>query len=183
MLVQRPIGVDEGSQPIERHERVAVRAGHPLVDLGDDQPRRVRRGERRVDRGAERAVAMAIRRRQLQEGDVERDRAAREQARDVGEENRDEVGAPFIDRPPQRRAGEQGNRGEASLVLRLGERRRSGRVQVIQRHVRQVRPAGQRFDERRRRGGGAVDEETHPARDAGHGLRGRHRARLPPRQY
>ena len=70
--VQRPVGVHERGEPIDVDQRVAVRARHPLVDLGDDEARRVRRGQRGVDRRAQRAVAVAVGRRQLEQRDVER---------------------------------------------------------------------------------------------------------------
>ena len=50
-----------------------------------------------VDRGAERAEAVAVRRRELQQRDVERDAARQEQAGDVGQEDRHEVGAALGD--------------------------------------------------------------------------------------
>ena len=90
---------DERGEPIDVDQRVAVRARHALVDLGDDVARRVRGGQGRVDRRAERAVAVAVGRRELDQRDVERRSPATEQPRDVGEEDRDEVGAPLRRRP------------------------------------------------------------------------------------
>jgi len=57
---QRTIRVGECGHSRERHQRVAERPRHLLVDLRDDRLRRYRRGERRVDGGTQRAVAMDI---------------------------------------------------------------------------------------------------------------------------
>ena len=161
--VQRPIGWTR--RPADRRApRVAVRPRHPLVDLGDQDPRGQGRGQRGVDRRAERAVSVAVGRGQLQQRDVERDRARHEQARDVRQEDRHEVGAALRDRVAERRPGEQRQRAKPAGVLRRRERRRTARVQVIEADVAQVRPSRQGFKKRSGRRRGAVDEDAHAAR-------------------
>ena len=52
---------------------------------------------------------MAVGRRNLQDGDVERDTAAQEQGGDVGKEDGDEISAVLGDGLAQRGAGEEGH--------------------------------------------------------------------------
>ena len=125
------------------------------------------RGQRGVDRGAERAVAVAVGRGQLQQRDVERDRAGEEQPRDVREEDRHEVRAA----PPTalRTGGPVNSDTETkpALVLGIDERRRDRCVQVIERESRGP-PPRQGFEQRRGRRRGAVHEHAHAARDPRH---------------
>jgi hypothetical protein len=93
-----------------------------------------------------------------------------EQRRDIGQEYRDEVRAPLLDGPADRRTGEERHRQEPAFVLRLGKWRRSRRVQVIDGDVPKLAPAGERVEERIRCGGRPMDEDPHPARDPRHRL-------------
>ena len=113
----------EGVETIERNRGVAVRARHLLVDLGDHEARRVHRGAGRVDRGAQRAVAVRVGRGELHQRDVERDAPRGEEPGDVGEEDGHEVGAPGGDGLAQRGAGEERDRSESA---RRARDRRSG---------------------------------------------------------
>jgi hypothetical protein len=63
-------------------------------------------------------------RRELQQGHVQRDPAGREQARDLRQEDREEVGTAVGDRLAERRADEERHRAEPAGGLRRGERRR-----------------------------------------------------------
>ena len=72
---QRPVGRDKGVDAVKRHQVVAVGARHLFVDFRDDDPRRLGGGLGGIARGAERAKAMRVRRRELEKGDVELDRA------------------------------------------------------------------------------------------------------------
>ena len=87
----------------ERHGGVAVGAGHGVVDLREHHPRGVGGGPRGVHRRAERAEAVAVGRRELQEGRVEPHGAAREEPGDVREEDWHEVGRAGVDRAAERR--------------------------------------------------------------------------------
>ena len=165
MFGQGSIGQDERVQPRQVHQRVAVRARHAPVHFGNHQACASHRRQRRVDRRAERAVTVSIGRRDLNESHVERDPAGGEQGRDVGEKDRQVVGAAVGDGLAHRRAGKQRHRQKSSLVPLVDERRRPGGVEVIQRHPRQVRPPDQRLDEGGRCRGRAVDEHAHAALD------------------
>ena len=57
----------------ERHHRVPERARHALVDLGEHSAGRDDRRQGGIDRRTERAMAVAVRWRELHERDVERD--------------------------------------------------------------------------------------------------------------
>ncbi len=177
--VQRAVRMDERVKAIEGDERVAEGARHLLVDLRDQMASRVRGRKRRVDRGAERAVAVPVRRRQLDDRHIEREPSRREQRGNVGEKHRDEIRSSFVDRPAERRADEQGDREEAFPVFRSGKWRRPLSVHVKQLHIGEVRAPRQRLEERRRCGGRAVDEDAHAAPHTGERFVWRHRAIRP----
>ena len=65
------------------------------------------RGQRRVDPGPQRAEAMRVRRRHVDERDVERHGAGAEQARDVREEDRHVVGPALVHRLARVRTDEE----------------------------------------------------------------------------
>ena len=75
VLVQRPVGGDEGVDPVERNDVVAVRARHLLVDFRDDEPGAVRGRLGGVGGGAEGAQPVLVGRRELQERDIQLDGA------------------------------------------------------------------------------------------------------------
>ena len=100
--MQRPAGVHERGDAIERDDAVAVCPRHAIVDLGQHDPRRLRGGLGGVDRCPQGAVSVRVRRRELQQRDVERNAPTGEQGGDVGEEDRDELGAPLLDGPAKR---------------------------------------------------------------------------------
>jgi hypothetical protein len=104
---QRPVRHGEGGEAVERNDRIAVRARHLLVDLGDEHLRRARRGHGGIGGRADRAVAVLVGRGELQQRRVERDAPAGEEQRDIGEEDRREVGLAGIDRLTHRRPGEE----------------------------------------------------------------------------
>ena len=97
IAMKRPVGDGVGGNALERHHGVAGGTRHLPVDFGEDQRCRIDGGPCGVDRRAEGAVAVDIRRRELHDRDVERDRPAPEQPGDVGEEDRDVVRAPVGD--------------------------------------------------------------------------------------
>jgi hypothetical protein len=115
---------------------------------------------------------VGIRRRQRQQRGVERDLSPREQRGDIGQEDGHEVSVAALDGGAHRRAGEQRDGPESIAVSRSDEWRRPCRVQVIERHVTQVRALRQRFDQRRRRRGRTVHEQRHPARNRLHRVSG-----------
>ena len=150
----------------ERHQGVAERARHLCVDFRDDQARALRGGERGIDRRAERAVTVAVRRRELEEGHVDSHLARQEQRGNVGQEDRHEVRVPAIDGVAHGRPGEEGHGAKAATVLGSRKRCRTAGVQVIQRDILQIAAPRERFEQGRRRGGGAMNEDVHTAADA-----------------
>ena len=84
------------------NEAVAVGAGHARVDLRDDEPCAFDRGERHVDRCAQRAEAMRVRRRHVDERDVDGNLSPSKKPGDIGQEHRNVLGAPLVDRPRAR---------------------------------------------------------------------------------
>ena len=114
-----------------------------------------------VDRRAQRAVAVLVGRRELQQRRVERDPPAGEQGRDVGEEHRREVAAPLVDGIAKIRADEEGVRPEAG-GRGLVDCERARQVEVVGGDVLDVAPF-ESVDERRRRGGRAVEKNVHSA--------------------
>ena len=85
------------------------------------------------------------------------------------------LSTPVSDRLTHGRRRKKRDRKEPAGVLRLDERCRPGRVQVIDGDVVKIGPARERFDQRRWRRRGAVDEQAHPAdnaRDRGVGVDG-----------
>ena len=172
VIGHRPVRVDEGGDGAERHDRVAVRARHLLVDLRNDQRGGAGRGDGGVGRGADGAEAVFVRRRELQDGGIELHAAAEEHLRDVGEEDRCEVGAAGLDRLAHVCADEERIRTEMSVAI-LGERGVAFEVDVVDANVFDVVALDQRVEERPRCGRGAVKEHAHPALDQLHCVFGR----------
>ena len=79
MYRQRAIGTDESRDLVDVKQRVPMGPRHPLVDLGHDVARACSGGQRGIDRCAQRAVAVAIGWRHLQQGDIEWNAAAGEE--------------------------------------------------------------------------------------------------------
>ncbi len=163
----------------ERHRGVAVRPRHLRVDLREHDRSRVHRRARRVDGRAERAEPVAVGRRELHEGGVERHRPVGEQARDVAQEDRHEVRATLVDGVAHARPGEQRHRAEAPLVLLLDEVVGPRRVQVVEPHVLEIVPLAHRLEQRARRRRGAVDEHPLVAADQRNDFFGGQGATLP----
>jgi hypothetical protein len=86
-------GVDLG----ERQDVVAVGARHLVIDFRDHHAGGGGGGPGGVAGGPERAHAVAVGRRNLQQGHVKRDTAAEKQGGDIRKEDRDEIGAGLGD--------------------------------------------------------------------------------------
>ena len=117
-------------------ERVAERARHRRVELGDDRSCGARRGQRRVDARAERAVAVRVRRRDVDEHRVERKDPGAEQLGHVRQEDRDVVGSPVVDRRARVGTDEERAVAEARGHLRRQVRRGTLGVEVDHRRRR-----------------------------------------------
>ena len=82
------VDLDEPIDAVHRDPAVASRAGHRWVDLRDDRAGGERGRPRDVDRDTEAARAVRIRRRHLDQRDVEPEAAAAQQPRDLGKRER-----------------------------------------------------------------------------------------------
>ena len=117
-LRQRVVHRNEVGDLLDVDERVAVRPRHPRVHLGEDQPRGVDRGPDDVDRDAEAHETVPVGRADLDQGDVHGDAPARDDERDLREEDGHEVGPPLLDGLPDVRPDEE--RGVPEALLEAG---------------------------------------------------------------
>ena len=144
------------------------------VELDDHRLRGPDRGVHRLDARAERAEAVSVGRRGVDQHDIERECPALEQPRDVREEDRHVVGPTLVDRLPRVRADEQRPVPEVALHLRREVRTGTLGVEVDHGHVVEVGGAGnQRVEEHRRRRGRAMDVDAITGADDGDGFLGR----------
>ena len=93
-------------------------ARHLPVHLGDDAARALGRGQAAIDTDAQAEVAVLVGRRHLQERDIERHLAGREQVLDFAEEDGSVVGSSGRHRLAHIGPQEQSVVPEMSLVLR-----------------------------------------------------------------
>ena len=126
------------------------------VELDDDRPRCADRGVHRLDARAQRAEPVVVGRGRVDEDDVERQRAALEEPRDVRQEDRHVVGAALVDRRPRVRADEQ--RPVPEVAVHLGREVRPGTLGVEVGHGDVAELGGSRDEavEEDRRGGGCA---------------------------
>ena len=96
-LQNRRLGGDEHVDVIDVNEGVAQRARHVRVHLRDDQRSVLRRAFHDIDRDAEAAHAVFVRRRHLNERDVQRQLAGIEQARDVRQKDGRVIAQALLD--------------------------------------------------------------------------------------
>ena len=113
---------------------------------------------------------MAIGRRELHHRDVQRHGAAREEIWNVGQEDRDEIGAALLNRFAHRRSIEQRDRSEAPFTLGFTPRRGTICMQMEQSDAFDVRTRRQSVEQWTGRRGSAMAEDAHPARDDGDGV-------------
>ena len=180
--VRRDVDLDGQVDVVDVDEAVAERPRHRPVELHDDGLRGADRGVHRLDARAQRAEAMGVGRRRVHEHDVERERAALEQPRDVREEDRDVVRAALAHGPSRVRPDEQRPMPEVALHLRGQVRTRTLRVQVDDRHVAELVGTGHEgVQQHRRRGCRAVHVHAIARSDDRHGFLGRDEAHQYPR--
>jgi hypothetical protein len=79
VLLDRAVHLDEGVDAVLRQSGRRTGPRHAGVDLGQDRPRPLRGREGDVDRHAQAAHAVLVRRRDLHHGDVDPVLAARDQ--------------------------------------------------------------------------------------------------------
>ena len=118
MLVRRHVALHRQVDLIDVDEALAERSRHALVELDDDGLGRPDRGMHGLDAGTQRAEAVGVGRRRVDEHGVEWQEPAVEQARDVGQEGRDVLGPAFVDRGPGVGPDEQRPMAEVRLHLR-----------------------------------------------------------------
>jgi hypothetical protein len=173
LLVDRVVDLDQVVDLLDVDERVAVGPRHPRVDLGDDRPRDLDRRVGHVDRDAQRAVAVLVRGRDVDEGDVDGEQAGAEERRHLGEEDREVVGPTLLHRLARVLSHEEGVDAEAPLHARGGVRRLPLGVERHDLDHRQLGgPGGHRLDEPSGRGRDALDEDAVARLDDADGLLG-----------
>ena len=128
--VGRDVDLDREVDLVDVDEALAERPRHRPVELGDDDVGRPDRRLHRLDRRAQRAVAVGVRWGHVDEHGVERQEPAREQVRHVRQEDRDVLGPALGDRRPGVRADEQRPVAEVAGHLRAEERAGSLGVEV-----------------------------------------------------
>ena len=147
--------------------------GIAAVELGDDGPAAPDGRQHRLHGRAQRAEAVRVRRRDVDEHRVERQDAAPEEVRHVREEDRDVLGAALVDRRARVGADEQGAVPEVPRHLGREVRPRPLDVEVDDAHVVQLGRAGHERVEQHRRGGrGALDVDLVAGPDVGDRLGG-----------
>ena len=123
---------------------VAVRAGHARVQLGEHDGCRLDRCARGVDRRTERAPAVLVGRRDLDERHVWSP-GVPQQGRDFRQEDRQVVDPPPVQSATHVAAHEEVRHSEAGRIARLCVTRGAERVQVDELDVGElVRPLDQR---------------------------------------
>ena len=127
-----------------------------------------------VDRDAEAHETVLVGRAHLDERRVNAEAPARDELRDLGQEDRQEVGATFLDGGPHVRADEERHVPEALLETRRDVRGGPERHEVddfVAPELRGVRH--ERLDEAPRLAGAGTDEDAASGEDGAHGLFGR----------
>ena len=159
--VRWDVDLDAEVDVVDVDEALAERPRHRPVELDDDRLRRADGRVHRLDARPERAEPVGVGRRRVDEHDIERQGAALEQARDVGQEDRDVVGAALVDRRAGVRPDEQGAMPEVAGHLGRQVRPRALRVEVDDADVAQLLGAiDQRLEQDRRRRGRAVQVDA-----------------------
>ena len=124
---------------------------------------------------------MFVGRRQRDQRHVERNAPGREQRRHIGQEDRHEKRAAFLDRSAHAVIREERIGNERVLVARFAEAARAAQVQVEQLDIFQIGALHHRVQQRRRGGGSAVDEDLVTALEVGDDVARADRALLPAR--
>ncbi len=147
-LDDRLVALDDRVDLVEMDERVAVGARHVGVHLGDHRPGGLGGRLGVVDRDAEGAIAVFVRRRDVDERHVGRQVALAEELGDLAEEHGDVVAAPVPDRLAGARADEQRLVEERVGELWPGVVALAHRDHVVDLHAPQLaRPGDQCVDQ------------------------------------
>ena len=160
--VERLIPAHGVRNALQRDKALAMNSRHLRIDQRDDVARMIYRRARHVHRWPQRAVAMRIRRGDLEEGDIERQAVlGGEERGNVGEEDGGVAGAPAVHRSAGVRADEERAQAKVSLPALIGIGGWPVGVQVRDLDIMQRLAArDQRLKERRGRGAGALDEDA-----------------------
>ncbi len=166
--MQRTLRLDVGIESVQRHERLTQVARHLSVHLRDHVSCRGsgREGDVDVDvdGDSQRTEAVRVRRRNLKQGDVDGQNAVFEQRWNVREEDRREVGAAGLHGLAH--IGTDEERIVADVAFQLRRDVWRGAVQMERDGFDVVQLAGaprQALEQRRRRGGAAVNVDARTA--------------------
>jgi hypothetical protein len=167
---QRHVHGDHAVDVVDVHERIAERARHAGIHFREHQIRGIDCGPNDVDRHAQARIAVAIRRRDLDQDDVDPHAARGDEVGDLRQKHRDEVGATLVHGLSHVGADEECRVPEAMLEPRSHVGRRSQREQMHDFVVSQVMAVrDQRVHQPRRLGGTGANQDAPPPRDAFHG--------------
>ena len=173
-LVQGVLDRHEMRDAIHVQERISERPGHVRIDLGKDDVGRVDGAPHDVHGNAEAHESVIVGRTHLDERRVHAETPARDELRDLGQENGQEVGASFLDGGPHVRTDEKRHVPEAVLKSRRDVRGGPECHEVddfVAPELRGVRHEG--LDEAPRFAGAGADEDTAAGEDGAHRLLGR----------
>ena len=160
-LEQRLGVVDELVDLVDMNERVAERARHPLVDLGDDELGRFDRRLRDVDRDAQAAPAVLVRRTDAHQRDVDAQSPRAKQGRHLGQKHGSVVGARLGHGLAHAVADEESVGAEVVRETRVGVGGDAEREHVDDFGVREVLAgADQRAGQRLRFAAGRTNEDA-----------------------
>jgi len=123
-------------------EPIAERPWHRAVELRDDNRRRLDRSQRGIHRRAKGAEAVLVRSRDVDEDGVQRHDPAPEEVRNIGQEGRDVLCAPLVDRLARVRPDEE--RHVAEMAFHLWRQGRTGSLarEVHDPHLLQLAGTG-----------------------------------------
>ena len=176
MRLQRTVGGDESADPAEWHDVVAVGPRHLLVDLRDHNPRGIGGGLAGITGGAERAKAMRIRGRQLEDRHIQLHLTGEKKPGNIRQENGHKIRPTFLHRRTHGRPDEQRNGPEFLLAALLGKGSRTIGVQMIELHLFQIPPGRQGLYQRCRRRRSPVNVNIGGTANMRNRLRRSHRA-------
>ena len=117
-LIRRLVGLHREVDLVDMDEAVAEGPRHRPVELDDDRPGGSDRGMHRLDRCPERAEAVLVRRRGIDEGHIERKRAGPKEARNIRQEHGHVVRSAVVHRHSCVWPDEQGAVAERSKQRR-----------------------------------------------------------------
>ena len=175
-FLERRVVLHEQVDVVDVNERVAERAGNMFVDHGDHRLRAFDGGQRRVDRRAERYIAVRVGRRNLNHRDVARKHAAAVELLRLAQEDGNVVGVARLRHLTHVPADEKRVELENPFELGSGIGSRALGVQMVYVNVLQLAvaaPLAHGLDQALRSAGHAAQMDVVMAFDCPDGLLGR----------